>query len=252
MLQNQRDRVGAINTAGFTLVELMIVVAILATAASLLMPAVSQARSTAKSVTCLSNLRQMGIALQMYVIDHRQTYPQPFVEVDLGSAGENCLWFNAIDRYTGLPVKRYTSASDRNYSYFKQDPVWATFGETTASTGGNGSRTIKMNIDFGAIGSGVKWGRLGKIIDPIRTVVLFDAISPDVGFSTSDSSRFHGSESHAALRHSRFRSANVLFVDGHASEIQQTRRQHYLYNVLFQTWYDEPSSLQTLKWTIPK
>ena len=59
---------------GFTLIELLVVIAILAIVAALLVPALSSAKSRAHSTTCKNHLRQMGLALQMYVQDHNR-YP---------------------------------------------------------------------------------------------------------------------------------------------------------------------------------
>lgn len=54
---------------GFTIIELLTVVAVIAVLISLLLPAIANARGQAKTVKCSSNLRQMGIALQMYAND---------------------------------------------------------------------------------------------------------------------------------------------------------------------------------------
>jgi prepilin-type N-terminal cleavage/methylation domain-containing protein len=51
---------------GFTLVELLVVIAIVAILAAILFPVFAQAREKARQTTCLSNLRQMGLGLQMY------------------------------------------------------------------------------------------------------------------------------------------------------------------------------------------
>jgi prepilin-type N-terminal cleavage/methylation domain-containing protein/prepilin-type processing-associated H-X9-DG protein len=59
----------------FTLVELLIVLAIIAILAALLMPALSRSKSQAHSTTCKNRLHQMGLALQMYVNDHDSRYP---------------------------------------------------------------------------------------------------------------------------------------------------------------------------------
>ena len=59
----------------FTLAELLVVMSIIAVLAALLLPAMSQAKSKALSTSCKNHLRQMGLAMQMYVDDSRGLYP---------------------------------------------------------------------------------------------------------------------------------------------------------------------------------
>src|SRR5690606_23158292 len=64
----------AVRRAAFTLVELLVVIGIIAIMISLLLPALKKAREAARTATCLSQLRQVGLTIQFYTNEHHHRW----------------------------------------------------------------------------------------------------------------------------------------------------------------------------------
>src|SRR5687768_3598444 len=89
------------NPRGFTLIELLVVIAIIAILAAILFPVFARARENARRTSCLSNVKQMGLGVMMYVQDYDETYSRNSqYTTDPGSTAALKYWDSLLEPYT--------------------------------------------------------------------------------------------------------------------------------------------------------
>src|SRR5689334_15603253 len=101
-LRNRRNQSMKVKRA-FTLIELLVVIAIIAILAAILFPVFAQARDKARSASCLSNMKQVGIAVMMYAQDYDEIYPKVLMDYYCvywpTSTDSYCPWQGLIQPY---------------------------------------------------------------------------------------------------------------------------------------------------------
>lgn len=106
----------------FTLVELLVVIAIIGILMTLLLPSLQRAREMAKSIACIGNERQQGLAWQSYLADNNGWFPKYWV----ATVPSNVFWFNLFDSYDG--GGKIWKCPSHDYPNWKKDYCSLSYG----------------------------------------------------------------------------------------------------------------------------
>ncbi len=198
----------------FTLIEVLVVVAIIGILASLLLPALKSARDSARQANCKSNQKQLGIAFQMYYGDNNDAVPYARDNISGGSFG----WDDQIRSYlTSNEIPQATLLNDWQWNADKAIESLVCPSASEPQTGGNANLTINsygMSTGWANIIAGVMQGiqnnrfsvwRSGANITTYRVTDIDDSVGSLV---LTEVDVYTGGAAHTSLYQG---SANMIF-----------------------------------------
>ncbi len=223
---------------GFTLIELLVVIAIIAILASILFPVFARAREKARQASCLSNLKQLGLAVTMYVSDNDECYPlSPWAGNQTG-----WVWWNG-----DLTAPSFNGANGTVGPYVKNKQVFICPSDTVGKQNGC---SYSMNSYLCWSGSTVMSD--GSIPYPATTPVILEESAVSGGGTGSTDDAYFDVGSHEtrftplhdwtpntiAARHNQ--GTVIAYCDGHSKWMSKSAFDgHYKDGDTTSLWPDE-------------
>jgi len=201
--------------AGFTLIELLVVVSIIAILASMLLPAISLVRTSARQTHCANNLKQLHLLIQVYAEDWGGQLPPRYISTS-DTKWADCI---ASEEFPTAGLQEGTPGNARRFAIFNcpenKEQTWqcgSNPGNVNVSYGPNSNTSLELGWDGRYFGA-----QQSRIQHSSELLVLMDHLSfgtePWYEDGASTVPFTPGSMRGVQYRHGR--RANLVYADGH-------------------------------------
>jgi prepilin-type N-terminal cleavage/methylation domain-containing protein len=222
----------------FTLIELMVVVAIITILAALLLPTLNSATSRGRRAMCLNNLKQINVGTHLYAEDNRNTLPR---NLKGGAASIGVEELKLVRNYVGLttapsPRDRLFSCPADTFYYTYEDR----FSDSLHAKERYGYSSYSLNAgNYNTNFEGVAGMKLPAIRNPAKTLLVleFAAFLPYSWHQFEGRSHYNNSQN------------MVSFIDGHVSYIKMYWDTNNAVTGHQEAWHYDPPSGYEYKWS---
>jgi prepilin-type N-terminal cleavage/methylation domain-containing protein/prepilin-type processing-associated H-X9-DG protein len=218
--------------SGFTLIELLIVISIIAILASILLPALKNARESAKRISCANNIKQLGLVFLSYSTDNYENLPPAIINyggdnLTWGSTlaendyvDENAIGYDPKNKSLLCPSSRVTTNGKIIYKfghYGMNDLITYTLALAPASTGFKITKISNPSQKILLLDSGNCYVHYGQMINPSFNIWYIPGAKNNLNLAWNQNNYSNQDDAWNGRHNGKI---NTVFLDGHVDNFK--------------------------------